>query len=443
MEHSHATPVLIGASFAGVLTCSTLASPFFENTGSQTMPGDTFAVQHDGRLLAIDGSAILRETAVHSQAFDIVGIIPDGLIAPWGASFLEISPDGEHILIGDNNFNGANVLLINTVDLIGGELSPIVMLHENFNADWVTTNQIAISYGNPTTFMGEVAILDITTGVSTVVIHIDGAAGGVVVDGNLNVLAGNGWDFDPNNGSDVGDVKVFDGARIQDIISNAGAPFEFASEGTLVLNRLSAAGLHFDSTGNLFVGGSNPNEGDFFAIADDNAVATAIAGGQPVPTDSFFVDDPVGAPDTFYAAAEFNDTTGQWFVNGGDGTLYLYLESSCLGLSVDHLIANTDATFTVTGGTPGERAAVAFGFETGESVVQNKGTFCATFGIAHVTANRRVARSVQVFDGLGVAVFEQQVPTQMQGHALYFQAAASGTCGEDDCTSEVVHQVVQ
>src|SRR5690606_27291801 len=154
----------------------------------------------DGRIIAIRGDEFFLESATRSGIYDFVGSLPPGSISTFGASFLAVSPDGSSIAVGDNNFGTGTVYTVESSDLNGGTATPAAFLDET---------RLAVSYGNPSTFMGEIAVLDLLTGEATVVVTIDGASGGLAFDDSGNLLAGNGFDLLPGEGSDTGDVRFF------------------------------------------------------------------------------------------------------------------------------------------------------------------------------------------------------------------------------------------
>lgn len=57
---------------------------------------------------------------------------------------------------------------------------------------------------------------------------------------------------------------------------------------------------------------------------------------------------------------------------------------SCLDLTVENLVAGERATFALSGGTPGARAATVYGTKPGLTSVNNFAGYCATFGIKGV-----------------------------------------------------------
>ena len=428
-------------AFSLLISAGTLAAPpQFSEVGSETGPGGVWDILPDGRVLAINGNDLLMETAPGSGLYDVAGLMPAGLISPFGASFMVISPDGSRFMIGDNNFDGAFVYLVTTDDLDGSEVTPQPFVHENFQAAWMNNHQIAISYGDPQTFLGEVAVLDVDNGNDVVVVSLDGASGGIAFDENGNLLTGNGFDF-AQGGSETGDIRAFSRQEIQTVLDGQAGVIDFPSAGNFVMNALSAYGLSFDENANLFIGGGRFDEGDFFTIADGAAVDDAIDGFGAVPSDARFIDDPVVDSETRYFA-RYNNHTGQWVVDGGDGSLYLYEQSYCLDLTLDQLTAGAVTSFTITNGMPGSQVILAFGVERGVSFADELFGYCATAGIRGITRNRTIGGFDQTFDDAGVAHFTQFIPGKTAGQSVLFQAIENGTC-PDQCVSNVWVQTVE
>ncbi len=113
----------------------------------------------------------------------------------------------------------------------------------------------------------------------------------------------------------------------------------------------------------------------------------------------------------------------------------------CLDLQIDNLVAGEQATFRITEGTPGAKAATVYGFIPGETMVNGNGGYCATFGFKGVSMNRIVGGLNRTFDGSGAIRFQVGVPNGTTGTRVMFQSAQSGTC-PDECMSEVRGKVV-
>lgn len=304
-----------------------LAAPPFQHVGNQNGPGGVFDALGDGRLVGLSGDSVLVETSPRSGQFSVAGMFDAGLINEYGASFLSVSPDGTRFIVGDGNFGGAHVYEVAINDLNGGPISYRSFAHENFAAAWYDNDRLAISAANPNTFLGEVSVLELSTGSSTPVLSLDGASGGLTFDLLGNLYTGNGYDFLPG-GSETGDIRAFLAGDIADVLSGQHGALDFASSGQSIGRVLSASNLGFDAGGHLFVGGGDFDRGalDYFALADGSAVRRALDGLGALNGADLFTDDPDAEPFSFYTAV-FNDTTGEWLVASGSSlTLYRYAE---------------------------------------------------------------------------------------------------------------------
>lgn len=316
--------------FAALIMCSIntaaiSAAPPLRYVGNQHGPGGAFDVLADGRLIGMDGDSVLIETAPTSGQFTTMGFFDPGLISEYGASFLSVSPDGTRFVVGDGNFGGAHVFEAALSDLNGGPISHRAFEHENYAAAWYDNNRLAITAANPGTFLGEVRILDLVDGSSTLVISLDGASGGLAFDEQGNLFTGNGYDFIPG-GSDIGDIRAFSAADLAEVLSGQQGVIDFATSGQFIGRVLSASGLSFDSAGQLFIGGGDFDRGaiDYFALADGSAVRRAFDGLGALDWPDLFTDDPEAEPFSFYGAM-FNEVTGEWLIASGSSfTLYRY-----------------------------------------------------------------------------------------------------------------------
>lgn len=308
-----------------LISAVALAAPPLEHRGNQSGPGGTFDVLADGRLVGMNGTSIMVETAARSGQFTIAGFFDAGLISEFGASFLSLSPDGSRFVVGDGNFGGARVYEVAMSELNGGTVNYRAFGHENFSAAWYDNNRLAIAAADPSTFLGEVRILDLSSGVSTRVLALDGSSAGVAFDQRGDLYTGNGFDVLPG-GSATGDVRAFLRGDIAEILDGQRPELEFASDGQFVGRVLSAGSLTFDAVGNLFIGGGDFGSGeiDYFAVADGAAVDRASRGGSPLDWLDLFLDDPDAEPFSFYNA-RFNAITNEWLVASGSSlTLYRY-----------------------------------------------------------------------------------------------------------------------
>lgn len=313
-----------------VPAASALAAPPFLRIDARPGPDAPWDILPDGRMLAVNVTEVLLETSPGSGVFDLAGTLPEGTVAPWGASFVRINPSGSTVAVGDNNFGGAWVSTFDVADLLGSEVPVTRFLQENFDAAWVTDSHLAVTYANLSTFFGEVAWLDTVTGEATVILSIDGASGGIAFDDNGNLFTANGFDL-ATGGSDTGEIRVFAADRILDVLDGVQPAINFASEGLLVADLLTASPLDFDDLGNLFVGGGDlfGGSGDYgyFAILHRDGIADTMAGHGPVDPRDIFRRNPQGGDTSLYTA-RFSPLDGAFLVQGDAASTVLLFEET-------------------------------------------------------------------------------------------------------------------
>lgn len=304
------------------------AEQIYDLIGSYTGPQGVFDVTIDGRIIAINGDNIILERSVGSGIYDIAGQFNSGLIAPWGASFISVSPDGTRLVIGDNYFEQGHVYLVNYSDLNGGLLAPAVFQHENYEAAWMDNSRIAITYANPdNNYRGEVAVLDLFSHMSTPVITIGGASAGISFDIAGNLYTGNGYDY-LMGGSETGQIRGFNKTSIEQVLTGQQRIIDFDNSGIIIGDLLTAGSLRFDQSGNLFTGGGDLYGGsgdyEYFAIMDGNAIDDSWYSGEPVSWDNIYCDDPETSLYSTYVG-RYNQLTDEWLVGSTDfSVIYRY-----------------------------------------------------------------------------------------------------------------------
>lgn len=141
---------------------------------------------------------------------------------------------------------------------------------------------------------------------------------------------------------------------------------------------------------------------------------------------------------------EFDGETGVWIrsvaIQNSPIAITVKPVPSCLSLVVSDLNAGRNATWEVSSAIPGSHVVVAYGFEAGQTVVNDRMGFCATFGIGGVNENRIVDDGVA--DIAGTVSFVKIVPDGSAGLTILTQAAERGTC-PDECVSNLVEQTIQ
>lgn len=305
--------VVSGACLAGV--------PAYSLVGTIELPTGTasFDTLPDGRLLSIVGSEFFAQDSVNGSTWSLVGSLPSGQIASFGASFVRVSPDGATIAVGDNNFGpGATVYTF-----ASSALDPVVptaataWASSNLDAHWSSTGRLYVAGASAG---GEIREIDPGTMSSRIVLNNIGlSAAGVTTDGAY-LYAGNGFDLVPG-GSDTGEVRAFDLTSI----SGAVSPIDFENAGIAVADALSGASLGFDPLGNMLIGGGDvfggSNDYGYAAVVNGDAIDAALLGG-PIAPDSAELRLTPGAPDHSYFP-RFNAATGEVLVSYFDNSSFV------------------------------------------------------------------------------------------------------------------------
>jgi len=327
--------VLVRAVSAAVVSLAASAAvaglPAYTLVGTYELPAGTeaYSVGPDGRVVATVGGEILGQDLVNGSGFSRLGGIDPALVPSFGASFLEVSPDGSRIVIGDNGQSN----LIHFVET--GALNPTPGVNTATTSVGVALNFSAFWHDDATLFVtgssgfGAASFVSEITGVASaapsvrmVVSNIGGSPGGVSTrDGWL--FTGNAFDNGLRGGpggSETGEVRALSMAGF------ASVALDFETDGVAVADALSAFGLGFDSLGNMLVGG-----GDFFgsgdagyaAVIDGDAIGAALVGGGIAPDASEQRLVP-GTEFDFYSIRP-NRVTGEVLVSFfGSDTVYRY-----------------------------------------------------------------------------------------------------------------------
>lgn len=295
-------------SFAGVAAASVNPFAGYTLTDSFALPPGTsvFSSLSDGRIIALLGDAVFIETAPASGDFQTEGTLPDADIAPFGAAFLHVSPSGDRFAVGNNGGSTFDNYQIGVFDV--ATLSGEWFVANHFDAAWVDDAHLAVTAGDFTA--GHVTLLDFASPnpqapLNPIIIdNIGGASGGVALDTFGNLYAGNG--FMSAGPSETGAVKAFGLADWQSALQS-GIPLDFETQGTLIVDILSATSLGFDDYGNLHVAGGDFAifKVDFAALVHGDAVTAALAGNGPAdindPTEVRRLDPDANDDFNFYA----------------------------------------------------------------------------------------------------------------------------------------------
>lgn len=118
------------------------------------------------------------------------------------------------------------------------------------------------------------------------------------------------------------------------------------------------------------------------------------------------------------------------------------LDVECLTLDVDNLVGGETATYTVGGGTPGQRGVVVWGTGGEPTRINDVAGWCATFGF-DIQLQGRTFKIVgsTLFDDTGTMVVKKAVPARQSGRTILFQAAERNTC-PGECVSDVDELVI-
>jgi len=113
--------------------------------------------------------------------------------------------------------------------------------------------------------------------------------------------------------------------------------------------------------------------------------------------------------------------------------------SDCLVLSNTGYVAGASTTWAISGGTPGQKGVVVYGFNAGSLNLNGFDiagrTWCAEIGIAGVNPSKIVGNP-KILDANGEATWSKTIPLNQQGNTILTQAVGSDTC-PDPCQSAV------
>jgi len=291
--------------------------------GSTSTAGATLP---DGRILAVTGLGIYRETGVGSGAFELVATLDSAQMgATTDPAFIRVSPDGGRIAVGGGT---DRPIAIFATSSLGTGAAPATLtpgiadyFHvPHFDAAWADSTRLAITAGG-SDLTSRITLLDVTSAPAspsnrTIIDNIRGASGGIAFDSAGRLYTGNGYGDQPG-WSATGALRAFDAS-----VLDAPSPADFETSGVLIGEVLSATSLTFDFEGNLFVGGGDFGEMDvgYLGVISGEAIAAALAGLGPIdasdPSQLRRL-TPVADPFAFYGSA-FNAVTGEAYVTYTD-----------------------------------------------------------------------------------------------------------------------------
>jgi hypothetical protein len=271
--------------------------------------GDGWDVGPDGRVVQMRGNQVWRQDSVGGGSYSLLGTVPASAVSSFGSSFVRVSPGGDTLAFGDNNFgSGARVHFVGLQSLsVSAPAATASVLSGNFDAAWDGNALYVTGAGsNFVPYVNRITFTN-TTGepVSTTIITgIGSGSGGVAIFGN-QLVTGVGFG---GAGLPTGQVRRFDLLGV----NGAPAPTAFTA-GTVIGSYLSASPLGFDRFGNLLAGG-----GDSFGGSTDIGYAAVI---DPASPGAFLRLSPAGTSVTY--GVRFNAFADELLVTAG-GVAYRY-----------------------------------------------------------------------------------------------------------------------
>jgi len=299
-----------------------------------------------------------------------------------------------------------------------------------------------LSTGESLLFMSDGTLLVSNLGTSTID-RYDATTGNFISTfaSNIQPLQ-NGLIFGPNGNVFAGDLLTHTVHQYGTDGTDLGV---FASGGGLN----APEGIAFGGPdGNLFVASFSSStvvefDGTTGALINDSFITslTSPDGLRFGPNGNLWVGDTSGN-----TVNEFDPATGALLLTISDSVTvprslaFKPGSTDCLAMTVSALTGGQNATWDVSGATPGSLVVVVFGLKAGSTVVNGQLGFCATFGIKGVTQNSLVGKATA--DGAGNVSIMKGIPAGATGLTVLTQAAEQGTC-PDECVSNLDTQVVQ
>jgi hypothetical protein len=330
----------------------------YQNIGNFSLPAGAtmFDALPDGRLITLSASTVYKETAPGAGDFALAGNLVGADFPSFGAAFLRVSPDGTRFAVGNNggsSFSNFRVGVFAVSNLAGSWFAAA-----HYDGAWVDNHRLAITagdFGSP----AYVTVLDtnspnpLAPDNRTIITGIGGSSGGVALDSQGNLFTGNG--FAGNGPSGTGAIKSFSSSSWETAYAG-GPPLNFETQGTLIVDILSASPLDFDADGNLLVGGgdfSNFAETDYVALVRASAIAAALTGQGPVNTG-----DPAKVrkldPDTandfnFYFAVSNTALSRVYAKDFSEATVHIYLDTTSVPAASSWGVINLGLLVVISG----------------------------------------------------------------------------------------------
>lgn len=294
---------VLGVGALSPLTHATL--PAYTLVGQYAAPSGAWNIGPDGRLWSINSAGVIsRQNTLNAAGYSVVGSVPAGTVASFGASFISVSNTGT-LAIGDNNFgSSARVHFVNSADLSTSGATPTSsLLLGNYAGVWSGSDLLVAGAPGPGGSPAVWRVSGVGSGTltsSVLVTGIGSGSGGVAVRGDT-LVTGVGF------GAGVGDVRSFSLSTI-----SGSGPATFTS-GSLIGTVLSASSMAFDPLGNLAIAGADfsnwPSVSGFVRVIDGANFGNALT-LAPAGTDRSY-------------SVRFNEVTNELLVTAS-GTIYRY-----------------------------------------------------------------------------------------------------------------------
>ncbi len=344
-RHARSKTVLLGLRLAmagvsvAVLSGGARGEAFssYQKIGTFSLPAGAamFDSLPDGRLITLSGSTVYLETAPSSGSFASAGNLVGADFPSFGAAFLRVSPDGTRFAVGNNGGSSFSSFRVGIFTING--LAGDWFAATHYDAAWIDNQRLAVTagdFGSPAfvTVLDTASSDPLNPDNPTIITGIGGASSGIAFDNQGNLYTGNG--FVGAGPSGTGAIKAFSSSLWE--TAYAGGPaLNFETQGTLVVDILSASPLDFDAEGNLLVGGGDfsvSSETDYIAVVRAAAIASTLGGNGPVNTgDPAQVRklDPDSANDfNFFFAASNAALSRIYAKDASETTVHVYLDTT-------------------------------------------------------------------------------------------------------------------
>ena len=331
--------VVLAAAFVVVLSGGARGEAFssYQKIGTFSLPAGAamFDALPDGRLITLSGATVYLETEPGAGTFAAAGNLAGADFPSFGAAFLRVSPDGTRFAVGNNGGSSFGTFRVGVFTV--ATLSGAWFAATHYDATWIDNQRLAITagdFGSPAyvTVLDTISPDPLNPDNRTIIVGIGGASGGIAFDNQGNLYTGNG--FVGAGPSGTGAIKAFLNSLWESAYAS-GPALNFESQGTLIVDILSASPLDFDAEGNLLVGGGDfsvSSETDYIAVVRAAAIASTLGGNGPVNTgDPAQVRklDPDSANDfNFFFTASNAALSRIYAKDASETTVHVYLDTT-------------------------------------------------------------------------------------------------------------------